>query len=314
MTLSKAALSTGIFGLACLGLISCEPDVVEDSGPTTQYTHVYQLLESQAPKIETFTIDATQGAALTTDRGSKIIIDPSSLQYQNGMTVTGNVTVKMQEIFTRKDMFTTGVTTVSNDEVLVSGGAYNLSITQGGDRLQTNPNFPIRVQIPAQATDPNMQLFVGTDLGNGSSNSWQLPDSTSLAKMFGPNDGIYTIMQTELGWVNCDAFTNVGMVNNVSLHFIGNPVFNYQNTVVVCYSNTVNSLYYPWTSATTQFTNSVYSDIRLPNVQQYVVGLSLINGKIYLGITRITPSPGVTYPIIMNEVTEADVIAFLNSL
>ncbi|KAB2810396.1 hypothetical protein [Phaeocystidibacter luteus] len=308
--------------LACLfaiGFTACESDPLggdnnPDPTPTATYTSINELLEDMAPPVQTFGFDADDGGVFTTPRGSQITIPSSAFVGLNGQPISGNVQLEFQEIFTRTDMMTTGVTTVSNNALLNSGGAYTIDVTQNGQSLAVAPNASIEVRIPEQAVDPGMQIFVGQNLGTGSNNTWQLPDSATTFNFLRDN-GFYQITSQYLGWVNCDAFYQAGILDPIHFDLLGVQGLDYTNTIIFGYAHGINNLFNPWKLANASFVNSQMRNYRLPNVNQTIIVLTLKQGQFYYGTLNINPPvAGTTYAIQMNAVTQADIQNFLANL
>lgn len=320
----KSILKKAAFLLAIPVLFSCEADPLGGdniNNNTNAFTHssIHEWLDDQRPTPETFTADMSTITQWTSPRGSEITIPAGAFQTPSGQPVSGQVTMSFTEVFTKKDMFTTGASTVSNGTLLNSGGAYNITASQNGTALELVPGRAIQVDIPAQATAANMELFTGTNLGVDSTASWQQADSSSQDTSFNtlvydPLREYYSVI-SGLGWVNCDAFINDPKVA-VNFDLIGVSGLDESNSIVVAYYPHLNSLMRlrTWASSGATFANSEMRNYQLPSINTTVLVISYIGRKAYYGYTTITPLAGNTYPIQMNEVTAADLQDFIDNL
>lgn len=299
-------------------LIACEPDpiVVDpvDNPPTSPFSSVEEVLESLEPPVESFVIDASSGGSFTTSRGSKVTIPANALITPSGQTVSGNVDFTMQEIFTPADMITTGAFTESNGVVLTSGGAYFLGAEQNGQQLSISNSSSVNVEIPEQATDPNMQLFFGGS-SMASPPAWQVVnDSTRLWNLL-RQAGVYQVTQSLFGWVNCDAFSSSSFDEPVHFDLNGISGLNQSNTVLFVVEPSTNSAYGLRSGTNYTFTNSQVRGASVrTGIQQYVIAIGFINNQVVYGSTLITPAVGNTYPVQMAAVTQADLMNYLANL
>lgn len=321
----KTLSSLAAIAALAFSISSCDPEpLVTPDTPSSNggmpYQSIEEVLDELAPPVQQFSFDASSGGTFTTPRGSEIIFPPQALLDGNGQTVTGSVTLSFQEIFTPMDIMASGVYTISNGDILNSGGAYNIEVSQNGAQLQLNPSNTVSVSIPQQAQDPAMQIFVGDSLGSGSNNSWQLPDTASsgtgtpnIYNLISQNN-IYQIIQNNLGWINCDAFSNIGMAEPIHFDLLGNNGFSSVNTLVWGHVTSMNSVYQILPGANATFMNSQMRNYRVGNANTTVVALGYVGNQLYFGYTNITPVAGTTYPIQMTAISMADFQAFIASL
>jgi hypothetical protein len=110
-----------------------------------------ELLNSQAPVFENFTLDARRGGSIKTKDGSSYTISPNSLVYNDGTPVIGTVNISVKEIHTVANMILADKQTVTNNgESLTSYGEFFVKATQGAQDLQLRKDSAIQVKIRVQ--------------------------------------------------------------------------------------------------------------------------------------------------------------------
>lgn len=305
---------------------SCSDETgIDDVDATNyQYQSVNDVLAELAPTRYSEPFDASIGIQFTTARGSTVSIPGGVLQTADGQLALGQVTLDFQEIFTKADMMGSGVLTVSNQFLLNSGGAYYVGVSQAGEELEIRNGSTISVRIPQQAVDPEMELFLGEDLGT-TSNTWQSVDSTVVTDTSSSNqsssvytmllsEGFYNVVQSQFSWINCDAYDYSMRHDGIGFNLMGVTDLDFANTRMFGFIAGQNSVYQPWTTRLSTFSNSRVREYALFNLLQTVVFVSYKGGKIYFGYTTITPQRGNIYPVQMTEVTLAQIQTFLLGL
>lgn len=191
-----AAAAMLIFG-------ACQKENATEDKENSTITHslddYYQ--ENRDNSMQSFIVDASSSIEITGELGTSITIPANNFLDRNGNIVTGNVEVKLIEVFTKLDMFKTDVTTITADEeMLISGGEFFLDITIPGSEESLRPVAAMIVNVPAEVEDPNMKFWV--DNGDG----WVLVGGDERAPdghMMPWDDG-YVAGIMSGGWFNFD--------------------------------------------------------------------------------------------------------------
>lgn len=140
--------------IGTLTIQSCKKDrttvIVNNTTGTTKGTVLNPLntFASAAPMKQSFTFDNSTGALITGSKGSQFYFPPSSLLYQNGTEVTGNVQVEIREYMNKADMLFSGVTVTSGNNLLESGGMFYIMPRQNGEELKLKPGSGFQIFIP----------------------------------------------------------------------------------------------------------------------------------------------------------------------
>ncbi|MEJ6797828.1 MAG: hypothetical protein QNK75_02230 [Crocinitomicaceae bacterium] len=158
---------------------------------------------------QSFTINEDAGATITGAQGTTITFNANSFVNQSGVAVTGNVTIELIEIFSKKDMILMNAATMGRQwdntlKPLTSGGEMRVTAKQGGQYLKLAPGMNYQSTMPATTIDPNMGLFYGEGGVTPDTLVWNAADSNQF---FGQTGG-YTFWSDSMNWVNCDFFNS----------------------------------------------------------------------------------------------------------
>ncbi len=147
----KQLLHSALIIAAILGFTACRKnDTIV--APVAADQKVKAFFDANAPKYESFTIDASAGGSLVTGKGTKISFPANAFKKINGQPVTGNVTVQVKDIFQASDMLLGNRPTEASGEMLISYGEMTVKANQGSDELQLNA--PAQVVVPAAPAKP----------------------------------------------------------------------------------------------------------------------------------------------------------------
>ena len=108
---------------------------------------VKTFFDANAPKYESFTINASTGGLLLTSKGTKINFPANAFKKANGQLVTGSVTVQVKDMYQAADMLLANRPTEAGGQMLISYGEMTVKANQGADELQLNA--PAQVVVPA---------------------------------------------------------------------------------------------------------------------------------------------------------------------
>lgn len=167
---------------------------------------------------QSFSGNASTGFTITGAKGTKLHFPANSLVDASGNVISGNVTITLKEVLSKKDVILSGVFTEASGQLLESAGEIEVKARQGNNELKINPalvgaGLGIAVEVPKVMNNQDMGLFVpkrqqaGGGASGGGQNQ-QNPDTWSPAPYYpfgnGPNS--YTFNLPDFIWVNCDRF------------------------------------------------------------------------------------------------------------
>lgn len=145
-----------------------------------QWADADKLIPSQQ-----FTINTAIDTVIETQGGIVMYIPKGSFLDDNGNTITGNVDFEVKEALNTAQIIMGGLSSMSGDKLLESGGMFYVNARQDGKTVKINPEQGIYTEVPTDEVNPNMQLFEGKRMDNGSID-WINP--TPLAKFLTPVD------------------------------------------------------------------------------------------------------------------------------
>jgi hypothetical protein len=291
--------------IASMGLIlatSCKKNkAVEPVEPETPTTTVTPTGDAAALSNyftnnvnnykQNFTIDASSTQSITGTDGTVVTFYANSFQTLSGGAVSGNIDIELIEAYSKSDMillnkptvaFSTGGTDYAP---LISGGEFNIEVSQNGQELTLKPGWTYNASVQApNGVDPNMDLFYG--VSQNDTIIWEQSDSSQI---FGQGNA-YDCYFDSINWINCDYFySNPGPQTNVEVEI---PAGFTNQTCMVFVSfdglNSITSFY--------NYSNGVYSSgpsYQLPvGLEVHFVAVSFIGGNPHVSIVPATITNG----------------------
>lgn len=167
-------------------------------------------------RTQQFTVSAVDGGTVVGAQGTKITFYANSFLTQDNATVTGNVSIKLVEIFEKSDMLltrkpTNGKKPDGTIATLISGGEFFVNATQGGNQLKlANGFFLATPTANTGGPDDGMFLFNGVEKceGNDCRLEWvQGQGRVEVGQKGGATGGTqseYMAFQSQFGWTNID--------------------------------------------------------------------------------------------------------------
>lgn len=176
--MTKAAIGLAIT-LAVLGAVLI---IKSQSNKTPNEIH-YELNEegkanwSEADKnleSQLFRINPDRDTIIETQQGTVIAIPAASFEHRGGEGVSGAFDLEVKEAMTAADIMKAGLSTMSNDKLLETGGMFYINARQGNENLLVNRSKPLNVNVPVNNDKNDMMLFKGERRADGSIN-WVEP-------------------------------------------------------------------------------------------------------------------------------------------
>jgi hypothetical protein len=311
-------LSAAILTTAIVSITACKKDK-----STPNYAKADEFMASHAIKEQSFTGNAGTGFTITGEKGTKVTFAANAFVDGNGNTVSGNVTVTLKEVLSKKDVLFSGVMTESNGQLLESGGEILVKAQKDGVALQVNralQNDGARVEVPKVMNNREMGLFIQEKRQQGGasgSNQQQSPYTWTPAPYYpfgnGPNS--YTFSLPSFNWVNCDRFYSDP---NPKTTITALPAFQDNNQVtdlqvMLVFKNiaTVITLPYDYTAQKFQsYQNSLPIGLQADLI---ILGKDS-DGYIQFGTQSITISANMHIDAPVHKATQAEVDAFLATI
>lgn len=296
-------------------LTSCKKktDSNDPTAPNIPDGSVMQFFENElANEMQTFTIDPSIHNVLNGKKGTVLSIPPNSFKDASNNLVTGNVEIKLAELLDARDALLSNKPTVSNGNLLSSGGQIFVSATQNGQQLSRVSNSQPTAYLPTSSPDASMSRFVGNQQDGGAIN-WLPANTAGLSNQVTiVQDSIedyywMDVLDSTYNWINCDRFMNAsGTTVRISLP----SGYATENALVFAYIKSENSLsgaYYSYQTGEFQ--------APLPLGQQVtIVALGNKSGQYYSTFHTTTVQVGMHPQLIMNSTTESAFRSAVKSL
>jgi hypothetical protein len=110
---------------------------------------------------EIFAVDNTKDTIIKCKEGSVLIIPSHTFNTKD------SVIFEVKEFYNYGDMIANGLTTMSDNQQLITGGMIYLSAKVKGKEIAVNPEKEIRVFIPNLTAKDSMQIFEGVKKRDG---------------------------------------------------------------------------------------------------------------------------------------------------
>jgi len=214
-------ISSALFLTACQKNVDVFVPDPGQTGPDTTWTAtvpstapVFALQTNllSEPVRDSFEVNANV-AIITTTNGVQCTFPPLAFVTSAGVPVTGRVYVEVRLIKTKGEMVMLNKPTISNGNVLVSGGELFISVSKNGQALQLAPNAKIYLRYSDLPTNQQMKLFLG-DESNPTQFNWKPSTSSTDTVAVGPQ--AYEIATGHLRWLNCDyLFDTTGITRSL---------------------------------------------------------------------------------------------------
>ncbi|GAB3823795.1 hypothetical protein [Hymenobacter jeollabukensis] len=322
LNLICSLLAGGLLFAACSkDQIDCTPAPTDDHEVLTNASLTNSFVRKYEAPAQSFTVNPAPGAtaSFVTAKGARVTVPYGAFVQADGVTpATGAVQLTVREILRKPDMVLSAMPTVSNGEILVSGGQYYLRATQNNARLRLKPSARLYIKAPNPVGQPDyaMRLFFGSPMANGSVN-WtpqpqQNPSTISVDSLGQGNFYNLTLNNDSLGWINCDRFANINPKTTVTAT-IAVPAAEVEpgNTMVFWVFNSINSV-------ARGYVTTGQNTVTTPNMP---VGLSvtavvirLVNGQYYFGKQTATVAANQQYAPTLRALSEADLLAEVQQL
>lgn len=277
------------------------------------------FLANYTVPTQSFTGNATTGFTITGAKGTVIKFKPGAFVDGSGNAVAGNVTIRLKEVLSKRDVLLSGVMTESNGQLLESGGELLVEAKQGDKALNINrqQDSAVRVEVPKVMNDKDMGLFVQGKRENGAGQQQQNPLTWVAAPYYpfgnGPNS--YSFPLPGFTWVNCDRFYSDP---NPKTTITAVPAFQDNNAVtdlqvMLVFKNIATVITLPYNYGLQKFES--YHNSLPVGLQAYLVILGKdSDGYIQFGTQSITITANMDIQAAVHKATQAEVDSFLNSI
>jgi hypothetical protein len=198
------------------------------------YSSLNDVIQAIKPEAQSFTVNPTIEQIKTGADGTVIQIFGNAFTDDDGNLISTPITMTLTEYLTLGDMILGNVQTTSNNQLLVTGGSFNLVFEdENGSSVNVNPSN-IEAFIPVQTDitgfENQMQYYIrefsiveGREVVN-----WDLSQN-SEAWM---DTGGFIILGLLSGLTNCDVLYDMAGDTPTQFGVPVSGVTNYENTIV----------------------------------------------------------------------------------
>jgi hypothetical protein len=128
--------------------------------PKQEIEELSGYLSKYRTSSQTFTVSSNKPSQVKGKQGTILYITPGDYETVNGQPVGESINVELIELTNQKQLLRNHAQTLSNGRLLVSGGAYYLNMTSGGEQLKLKEGRTLSVQFSRRSAR-EMDLFYG---------------------------------------------------------------------------------------------------------------------------------------------------------
>lgn len=214
--------------IASLLIPACLPEslFLDEIGEFDSIEELFDLLDEPS---QNFSIRAQKGARLTADQGTILDIPADAFVDAKGNLVKGEVSVLLTEYYKKSEMMFGRLQTMSDGQLLLSGGSLHLDFRVGQEEVYSNPEVPMTVYMPLDEDDQN--LWYGMRWFRGEMNpandleaiDWTVDMETPVLVIYDSiqqtqeNMRAYQALGSLAGWGNCDVFWDIPAESRVDI-------------------------------------------------------------------------------------------------
>ena len=192
-----------------LGLLntSCSKERTEDDAPPSlnEYANTNSYLNDKEQEEQTYTVDSLGTGPIVGQQGTQMWPHKEIFMYPNGDSVHYPFQIGIIEIYKPIDMAYSQMPTVSDNNLLTTGGEVRVKVYKDGTELVLRPNKFLVLDFPTATHDNNMRVYYGQE--NGSFVNWTNPND-SLQNIDTASAHFYRVFTHRMNWINCDYFSS----------------------------------------------------------------------------------------------------------
>ncbi|RYY90924.1 MAG: hypothetical protein EOO15_00515 [Chitinophagaceae bacterium] len=152
-------------------------------------TYFEEALADLLPSPQQYTIQGNRDTMLRGKEGTLLQLPAGCFVDGQGNAIAGNVQIELEEFYSNDAILAAGLHTQSRGLLLETGGMIYWTASSGGKALQIAPGARTSLAFPARKEQAGMQIFLGTDEGNGL--DWQPVDDGGAQLLRGFEPALY---------------------------------------------------------------------------------------------------------------------------
>lgn len=169
-----------LYIISILSLIGCsqvqtsDEDIKNDAVEIT----LSEISEFLKPQKQTFTWSVKSDTVITCEKGTKIYL-PKNCLDPNTYDENKPITIEVKECYKLSEFISEGLTTLTNNKILETGGMVNIEVKQGDRSVQLKKDSKYGLLFPKDAeSNEFMQTFQGK-INSDENIIWELDASVS---------------------------------------------------------------------------------------------------------------------------------------
>jgi hypothetical protein len=172
-----------ILFIATIALTSCnnQPEKTEtteskltQSDPKGEFAKLNQFLRKFEEPSQAFKAPSDKRIKVVGKQGTIFHINPADLETDNGQQIGKEVEIELKELSNQQQLLRANAQTISDGQLLVSGGACFINATSEGKKLKLKSGKTYSVEFP-NLSDEEMALYNGQRDSAGKMN-WKQGD------------------------------------------------------------------------------------------------------------------------------------------
>lgn len=118
------------------------------------------FLKKYQDTVELYKISGIKTSLVKGKKGTQITVIPADLETEDGQPVGKNIDLELKELITKEDFIRENIQTVSNGQLLISGGAFYINMKSDSKQLKLKEGKTLKIKLP-KISDDEMSLFYG---------------------------------------------------------------------------------------------------------------------------------------------------------
>lgn len=149
------------------------PDAVQTSPDLNWYTAitanmpVMQLRNELRPAMLVDSFVYNPNGLVYNSSQMSLTLPPASLMKANGTAPSGYLVRESQVLRKKGEWIAAGLSTESENRLLISGGIVNMHLKNGGSELSVAPGVTLKIRYSMSSVPGNMNLYNGQETGAG---------------------------------------------------------------------------------------------------------------------------------------------------
>jgi hypothetical protein len=135
----------------------------EGNNPSIPSAVKVLFLSNRNNDKQSFTVNSDIKSQLIGTKGTKITIPKGAFVNENGIAITGNITLEILEVMDQSSMIWYGLPTMSNGRMLESGGELMVKAYANGQELGLANGKSLAIKMPSDNNKAEMTLYYGVE-------------------------------------------------------------------------------------------------------------------------------------------------------